>query len=181
MCDHPAVWAWLSTGVRSVDHCVETLCSLQTHDKADLWARRRLQKLIPGLLQSKRAEGGSEQLHVWHACQLGVVEAMCAVSNGVPLGASHAIGHQLGPLGVGHGETSCILLPAVCKFNAKYGANVPQQDELGMPRTLEDVKVGRERLPMLAKNSLHDIWIQTNAVSITEKAQVTEILEMVAQ
>ena len=29
--------------------------------------------------------------------------------------------------GVGHGETSCILLPAVCKHNAKRGANVEQQ------------------------------------------------------
>jgi hypothetical protein len=29
---------------------------------------------------------------------------------------------MLGPLGkVGHRETSCILLPAVCKYNAKHG------------------------------------------------------------
>lgn len=34
---------------------------------------------------------------------------------------------QLGPLGVGHGETSCILLPAVCKFNAKHNANRDRQ------------------------------------------------------
>ena len=34
---------------------------------------------------------------------------------------------QLGPLGVGHGQTSCILLPAVCKFNAIHGANIPRQ------------------------------------------------------
>lgn len=33
------------------------------------------------------------------------------------MGASHAIGHQLGPLGVGHGETSCIMLPHVLKYN----------------------------------------------------------------
>lgn len=25
---------------------------------------------------------------------------------------------MLGPLGVGHGETSCILLPSVCKYNS---------------------------------------------------------------
>lgn len=34
---------------------------------------------------------------------------------------------QLGPFGVGHGETSCILLPAVCKFNAKHNANRDRQ------------------------------------------------------
>ena len=34
---------------------------------------------------------------------------------------------MLGPLGVGHGETSGILLPAVCKYNAKYKANNDRQ------------------------------------------------------
>ncbi|TKA49975.1 hypothetical protein B0A55_12670, partial [Friedmanniomyces simplex] len=43
-------------------------------------------------------------------------------------GASHGIGHQLGPLGVGHGETSCILLPSVMKWNAS--ANGEKQDKL---------------------------------------------------
>ena len=37
----------------------------------------------------------------------------------VSYGASHGIGHQLGPFGVGHGHTSCVLLPAVMKYNAK--------------------------------------------------------------
>lgn len=35
-----------------------------------------------------------------------------------PGGASHGIRYQLGQQGVGHGETSCILLPVVCKYNA---------------------------------------------------------------
>lgn len=37
------------------------------------------------------------------------------------LGPSHGIGHQLGTFGVGHGETSCILMPAVLKYNWKHG------------------------------------------------------------
>jgi alcohol dehydrogenase class IV len=44
------------------------------------------------------------------------------------MGASHGIGHQLGPAGVGHGETSCILLPAVCKYNYGKKANAARQD-----------------------------------------------------
>lgn len=47
----------------------------------------------------------------------------------IPLGGSHAICHQLGPLGVGHGETSRILLPAVCKYNARKEVNVEWQVE----------------------------------------------------
>jgi alcohol dehydrogenase class IV len=204
---------WLSTGIRSVDHCVETLCSLLSNPHGDRKAREGLVKLIPGLLRCKH---DPRDLAARHLCQLGVVDAMSAVSSGVPLGASHAIGHQLGPLGVGHGETSCILLPAVCKYNAKEGGNTERQAEvvaflandrtilalleakgldagkvdlgdildcvireLSMPRTLKDVKVGRDKLDVLAENSLHDIWIKTNAVPITDKAQVMEILEMV--
>ena len=37
------------------------------------------------------------------------------------------IGHQLGPMGVGHGETSCILLPAVCKYNKSVNAKQQQK------------------------------------------------------
>lgn len=204
-------WVWLSTGIRSVDHCVETLCSLLSSENGDTWSKRGLKKLVVGLLQSKELPFS---LDARHLCQTGVVEAMCAVSGGIPLGASHAIGHQLGPLGVGHGETSCILLPAVCRFNLQNNANTERQmitrklllqepviqqlldarqlsqesdlgailaaviTELGMPRALEDVNIGVDKFALLAKNSLNDIWIQTNAIPITQESQVMEILRM---
>jgi alcohol dehydrogenase class IV len=211
LCQFTPQWLWLSSGIRAVDHCIETLCSLQSNEKGDEEARKGLIKLVPGLLRCKH---DPSDLEARHLCQLGVVEAMSAVSSGVPLGASHAIGHQLGPLGVGHGETSCILLPAVCKYNASKGANNKKQEavaelllkdqnvqeilksrdtkeldlggilyaiigELGMPQTLKAVNVGRDKLDTLAVNSLHDIWIKTNAVPMTEKSQVMEVLEMV--
>ncbi|KAG7410256.1 Dehydrogenase FUM7 [Fusarium oxysporum f. sp. raphani] len=114
---------WLSSGIRAVDHCVETLCSLKSNVVADEWAARGLDELIPGLLRSKHEP---KDLDARHLCQKGVMKSMRA-SCDVPLGASHAIGHQLGPLGVGHGETSCILLPEVCKFNARKEVNIGQQ------------------------------------------------------
>ncbi|KAF5653957.1 alcohol dehydrogenase [Fusarium sp. NRRL 25303] len=205
-------WVWLSTGIRAVDHCVETLCSLVSNDKADECSKKGLAKLVSGLLASK---ADPKLLQARHLCHQGVVSSMSAVSSGVPLGASHAIGHQLGPLGVGHGETSCILLPTVCRFNYNKKANVErqevvrdlllEQDEvqqllqakgldksavsladildvfisaLSMPRSLEEVGVGEDKLEVLARNSLDDIWIQTNAFPITEANQVMEILNM---
>ncbi|ETN46600.1 uncharacterized protein HMPREF1541_00786 [Cyphellophora europaea CBS 101466] len=205
---------WLSTGIRAVDHCVETLCSLLSNEKGDRESEKALKKLLPGLIKCKR---DPKDLVARFQCMMGVIEAMSAVGSGVPLGASHAIGHQLGPLGVGHGETSCIMLPAVCKWNAKENANNERQEhtrkalmeddvvkelvrtkygdesdkadlgdildlvvrELGMPRTLKDVNVGRDKLEGLAENSLTDHWIKTNAKPITEREQVMEILEMV--
>lgn len=112
------------------------------------------------------------------------------------------------------------MLPAVCKWNAKVGANNERQaytkkvllrspivkellktkhgedqagiegadlgdildlifKEIGMPRTLKEVGVNRDKLDGLAENSLKDHWIQTNAKPITEKKDVLEILEMV--
>ncbi|KAJ4249149.1 hypothetical protein NW762_012484 [Fusarium torreyae] len=205
---------WLSTGVRSIDHCVETLCSLQSNQEADSWARRGLIRLASALPKSRQAPS---DLEARHQCQLAVVESMRAVSCGVPLGASHAIGHQLGPLGVPHGETSCILLPAVCRYNASVGENHAKQapvvklllenalpesalgqlqdegnrtdlasvldvlfKEMGMPRRLSEVGIARDKLPLVARNSLNDVWIKTNAVVITSEEQVMEILEQVA-
>ncbi|GAD96795.1 Fe-containing alcohol dehydrogenase, putative [Paecilomyces variotii No. 5] len=205
---------WLSTGIRAVDHCVETLCSNKCTPATDALAQKALGQLVPGLLRCKKSKS---DLEARLDCQLGSVDAMAATTSGlVELGASHGIGHQLGPLGVGHGETSCILLPAVCKYNASKNANNDRQQrvlefltsdpivsgvlqgrqidvakadlgdvldaiirELGLPRSLAEVGVGRDKLDGLAVNSLKDHWCVTNPVPLKEKGQVLEILEMV--
>jgi alcohol dehydrogenase class IV len=202
---------WLSTGIRAVDHCVETLCSLESHKEGDEAAAEGLKQLVPGLLRCRKDR---RDLEARHLCQLGVINAMSAVRTGVDLGASHGIGHQLGPLGVGHGETSCILLPSVCKYNAKVNKAKQEQveaifwgdekvkavlearglesnkadlgdvldaviSELGMPRSLKAVGVGRDKLDLLAENSLNDKWCHTNPIPLEQKAQVLEILETV--
>lgn len=106
---------WLQSGVRAIDHCVEGICSLEATGESDADAVKGLKLLVPGLLKCK--EDGRD-LEARLECQMGVIEAMGVVfQHGVSLGASHGIGHQLGPLGVGHGETSCVLLPAVCAYN----------------------------------------------------------------
>lgn len=84
---------WLSTGVRAIDHCVETLCSLQSNAKGDEAAEKGLKIMVSSLLKTK-AHG--HDLDARFESQKGVIEAMSAVGSGVPLGGSHAIGHQLG-------------------------------------------------------------------------------------
>lgn len=116
---------WLSTGFRAVDHCVETLCSISPHDVSnDEAAAEGLRRLVPGLLRCKKDK---QDLEARHLCQMGAIKAMTPARDSVELGASHGIGHQLGPLGVGHGETSCILLPAVCKYNFKVNEERQQK------------------------------------------------------
>jgi alcohol dehydrogenase class IV len=76
-------WVWLSTGIRSVDHCVETLCSLLSNPKGDAEAEKGLSTLIPALLKCKH---DPDDLEARLQCQMGVIEAMSAVGSGVPLG-----------------------------------------------------------------------------------------------
>lgn len=85
---------WLSTGVRAVDHCVETLCAMRgPTDTSDTMARHALGLLVPGLVRCKRDKW---DLEARLQCQLGSVDAMAACASGeVQLGASHGIGHQV--------------------------------------------------------------------------------------
>ncbi|KAL3464845.1 alcohol dehydrogenase [Aspergillus heterothallicus] len=117
--------------MRAVHHCVESFCAATgTTEASDALALSGLAKLIPGLLQCASDDRGDD-LDARLGCQLGSVDAMAACSSeGIELGASHGIGHQLGPLGVSYGDTSCILLPAVCRYNARHRANNEQQRRL---------------------------------------------------
>lgn len=202
---------WLSTGVRAVDHCVEAICSVASTEEGDSNAAMGLRKLVPGLLRTKMEP---ESLEPRMQCLLGAKDAISTGLMRIPMGASHGIGHQLGPLGVGHGETSCVLMPAVMRFNKvvnegkqgkvrevlwgeaaveevliRRGVKREESDladvldailrELGMPRTLKEVGVGREKLRALAEGSLNDRWCKTNPIPLRESQQVMEILEMV--
>ena len=49
-----------------------------------------------------------------------IPQAVQACQSGPQMGASHAIGHILGPaFDVPHGYTSCVALPAVLRWNAE--------------------------------------------------------------
>lgn len=207
---------WLSSGMRAVDHCVEGLCSLSPSvgEARDRTYKEGLKLLVPNLLITKKDWGNLDaRLNE----MMGVVEAMKGVKLGVPMGASHGIGHQLGPLGVGHGETSCVMLPSVLKWNYLNGnqdvKNAQKRvvdvfwgeetvatmlsgrglkrdtadagdlvgalvSELGLPRSLKEVGVGRDKLDILAENSMKDRCLPTNPIPLKEKSQVLEILGM---
>ena len=207
-------WVWLSTGVRAIDHCVEGICSSMAIPEVDVEAEKALKLLIPNLLKTKADPSG---LEARLQCQLAtnyILITLLYAPEILLVGASHGIGHQLGPLGVGHGQTSCILLPAVLSYNAKANSEKQQKvkdiiwsdstvvevlrkaglvkektnagdaldavfRELGMPRTLKEVGVGRDKLDGLAENSLKDQCCIENPIPLTKKEQVLEILEMV--
>jgi alcohol dehydrogenase class IV len=93
LCLTTPAYHWLSTGIRGVDHCVEALCCLTATADSDADAQKGLRLLVPGLLKCKENSGDVEARR---KCQMAVRYAMGNVRRGVPMGGSHAIGHQLG-------------------------------------------------------------------------------------
>lgn len=115
---------WIGTGVRALDHCIEALLSIGATEESTAYAKKALQLLVPALLRCKHSP---DALEPRLECQLAGVESMRMIFPKVPVGGSHGIGHQLGPLGVAHGETSCVLLPAVMRYNARVNGETQEE------------------------------------------------------
>jgi alcohol dehydrogenase class IV len=172
---------WASTGIKAVDHAVETLCSTRAQPITDalaLDALRRLTRHLPG---SVRDAG---DLHAAGQCQIGAWQSIFGLAN-VSLGFSHGIAHQLGGrCGVPHGLSSCVLLPAVLEYTsdhtreqqtaiAKVLAEATGEPSglgaaelvrrfvagLGLPTRLRDVGVDRSDFGELARHTMADLIV----------------------
>ncbi|KAF1847108.1 Dehydroquinate synthase-like protein [Cucurbitaria berberidis CBS 394.84] len=111
---------WASSGMRAVDHCVETMVNEKCTQDAFDHMEDALTILLKGLkdYQDGASEGNRDELLEGIGdCQLGSRNAMMGLLLwGVPMGASHTIGRQLGSVcGVMHGVTSCIMLAPVLR------------------------------------------------------------------
>ncbi len=195
---HTPEWLWLSTGIRAVDHCVEGLCSHEAHPYADAQALKGLTMLAQALPRVKANPG---DLDARMDCQIGTWLSMGPLSSGVPMGASHGIGYVLGAAyDVPHGYTSCVMLPSVMRWNKPDNADrqaqvaaamgQPGKDAadvlddligaLGMPRSLQDVRIGPEHFDRIAEQAMATPWIPRNPRRIVDPAQVREILVLAA-
>ena len=191
---HTPEWLWLSTGVRATDHAVETLASDRSNDFCDGVADSALRLLAEGLPRSK---ADPADLEGRLKCQVGAWQSMISIVGGVPMGASHAIGHILGgTCGVPHGYTSCVMSPFVLAWNAEHDASrqarisaclgAPDRSAstaldafirgLAMPRSLREVNVSENQLPLVAEYTLLDIWGRTNPRPIATADDVMQIL-----
>jgi maleylacetate reductase len=195
---HTPEWLWLSTGIRAVDHCAEGICSREANPYADAQALHGLALLCRGL---PRVKADPADLQARLDCQIGSWLSMGPIASGVPMGASHGIGYVLGALfDIPHGYTSCIMLPAVMRWNKPANAERqalvaaamghPGEDAgdvldafiagLGMPRSLTAVKVGTEGIARIAEAAMATPWVPRNPRPIDGPAQLREILELAA-
>lgn len=163
---------WLSTGIKALDHAVETFLSPAHQPVTDVLALEAVRLLFHHLPAT--ADNPSE-LTARQQCQIAAW--MSAFSPASVRGSlSHALGHQIGArCGVPHGVTSCITLPHVLRFvehetaarqrvlvsamtweGAPLAASAAEAverliDRLGLPRRLRDVGVGQDEIAAIAQ------------------------------
>ena len=193
---HTPEWLFLSTGIRAVDHCVEGICSMHSHPYGDAQAIQGLSLLSSGLVSVKN---NPSDLEARLNCQLGTWMSMAPLASGVPMGASHGIGYVLGAaFDIPHGHTSCIMLPAVMRWNEK--ANYSRQvrvsqamgspetsasqllekliQDLGIPTRLSDVDINAKDFASIAEKAMGTPWVPHNPRKISGPSDVLEILKL---
>lgn len=189
-------WLLFCTGIRSVDHAVESYCSTLANPATEPLSLQGL-KLLHRALPAIKAD--PTDLRPRLEAQFGMWQAISASTAGAGSGASHGIGYALGStFGVAHGHTSCVMLPAVLRWNAKVNGQrqrglskamgAPDRQagdlvaelvaKLDQPGNLRAVGIKRENLDELAKRSLGYKPVKVNPRPVRSVEDVREILEL---
>jgi alcohol dehydrogenase len=198
-------WLWASTGMRALDHAVESAYSSRHQLVTDTLSAKAIALLDAHLLPSLQTTGDDELEHRLQ-CQLAAWLSIFGMTNS-RAGISHALGHQIGPYwDVPHGVTSCITLPHVMRFMADIAADRfgPIAEGLGVrfdsknprssalecadrtakfikkfevPNRLRDVGVKREEISRIADTVLEEVKrSQTVGAEVTVE-QLVAILD----
>ncbi|MEM7701790.1 MAG: iron-containing alcohol dehydrogenase [Pseudomonadota bacterium] len=188
---HTPLNLWLSTGMRAVDHAIETLCSIRATPFTDALALEALAELASSL---RASASDPADVQARQDAQLAVWLASSGLDR-TPYGASHGIGHQLGAVaGIPHGICSCVLLPAVLDWNAEFsseaqariadtlGAETAAQGvrallaDLGLPSRLSEAGIRRDQLPQIASGSVENRWVKTNPRPLETSEEIERLL-----
>ena len=198
LCEPTPRELWASTGVRSIDHAIETSYALNAHPSTTALALGALEMLarnLPRSVEDPTDHGAALE------CLIAGGMSILGVHN-VSLGLSHAIGHQLGGYGVPHGVTSCIMLPHVMRFLApatereqdairrilsEASGEAPESGSpadhverlygrLGVPRNLAEFGLTDEDLGAVAAATMEDIVARESPVPV-DQAGVGRLLQ----
>jgi maleylacetate reductase len=191
-------WLWLSSGIRALDHAIETVCASAADARSRLEAVAAISLLARALPATYQ---DPNDLTARLDAQLAVWLSMEHNRFGISMGASHGIGHVLGgTCDVPHGYTSCVMLPAVLRYNES--ANAARQAlvaeafgragepawrvvhefiaGLGLPRSLAEVGVTADKFETVAKAAMLDHYLHTNPRPIRGIRDIMEILRAAA-
>ncbi|MDQ0142051.1 iron-containing alcohol dehydrogenase [Cupriavidus necator] len=186
------LWA---TGIRGLDHAINTACSSSPHPFASLLAEKAVALYIrhlPNLGDTTATDSFTQcQLATWYT-------GMGQMS--VPHGFSHWMVHIIGPYGdIAHSDAACVLMLAQAKW--LEGWVTPQHDRLlaaigqsdtpfhailhdllaglGMPTTLDDLGLTRAQVEAMIKPALeHPLVTRNNVRPIKTAADLRAVLDL---
>ena len=161
----------LSTGVRGLDHAINTRCSVNAHPMAASMSEQSVRLFVENLGQLKDNPADRAAMNMCHlACAMSGLTTMSAAH-----GFSHWMTHIVGPYaGIGHSEAACVLMLAQAKYfegyaDESHGALLKALDRndrslhsvleeflvgLGMPTRFEDLGLSREQVEEMAPLAL---------------------------
>jgi alcohol dehydrogenase len=184
-------WLWAASGIRALDHAIESIYSVRHYPVSDAAASSGLTMLLQHLKPSLDTTD-LRVLEHRQECQLAAWMCVFGVTN-AGFGLSHALGHQIGPRwNVPHGITSCITLPHAMRFMADlaperfrpiaegfgvpFDAAEPKRAALAcadrvaafiaqfeVPQRLRDVGVPEHELPQVA-DVVHEVMDAAHVV-----------------
>jgi maleylacetate reductase len=188
---------WFSSGIRALDHAVETWCSTSTTPISEAYSLHAAKLLLVSL---RKAFDAPDDMQARLDCMKGAWLSIIGLGGGtktsVKAGASHAFGHALGgTAAMPHGETSCVMLPHVLRYNASVNAArqavivaslgdvaKPLADiveelvsHLGLPGRLRDAGISESVITAVATAALNDPLMVSNPRPIES---ITEILQL---
>jgi alcohol dehydrogenase class IV len=172
-------WLWACTGIRSLDHAVESIYSPRHQPYVDTLALESIKLLFQNL---KLSTDNPTEVAARLACQMAAWMSFAGVQS-VGTGLSHAIGRVIGATwDIPHGITSCLTLAQVMRHQAqRHPARLTMiaqaegedpkglsQDklailaaervealvkDLGLSKKLGNYGIKREDLPSIAKDA----------------------------
>jgi maleylacetate reductase len=186
---------FFATGIRAVDHAVETWCSINPTPLSDAYSLHAARLLITSL---RRVLDVPADMEARLDCMKGAWLSILGPAAGVKAGASHGMGHALGGTArMPHGETSCVMLPHILRYNASVNGNrqaviasaVGSPDmmladivsnlvaALGLPVRLRDAGVTESQIGDVATAAAHDPLLASNPRPISSLDVVLELLK----
>lgn len=185
----------LSTGIRGLDHAINTACSSSPHPFASVLAERAVRifmKNLPLLKEKPTKEVFTNvQLAAWYT-------GMGQMS--VPHGFSHWMVHIIGPYGhVAHSDAACVLMLAQAKWLEGWAVEEHNRlreaignetrpfhevlgellARLGMPTALEDLGLSHAQVEEMIQPALkHPMMLRNNIRPITTEADLRAVLKL---
>lgn len=145
-------WLWSASGIRALDHAVETLYSPGLHPINDILALQAVSDLFTYL---PRAKQDSRDVDARYHCQLGAWMSFFGPAT-VRYGLSHRLGRIIGATyGVPHGITSAITLAHVMRY--KVEAEASRLAPVGRTLNLVDSRASEPEAALAAADAVTEL------------------------